>query len=191
MSRRVAVSFVLIGLAFFLFLGSMGCQRKTIIEGGAEGAEQGEVMTGEGQFPEEGALDQEQIEASLQTKKYPGIEGEVFESSMLRDVNFAFDRYDLSRTAREILARNADFIMKFSEAKIQIEGHCDERGTNEYNLALGERRAMSTKRYLLSLGVPAHRLSTITYGEELPIDPRHSEGAWSKNRRAHFVILSK
>jgi len=169
----------------------MGCKRKTIIEGGAEGAEQGEVMTGEGQFPEEGALDQEQIEASLQTKKYPGIEGEVFESSMLRDVNFAYDRYDLSPTAREILARNADFIMRFSEAKIQIEGHCDERGTNEYNLALGERRAMSTKRYLLSLGVPAHRLSTITYGEELPIDPRHSEGAWAKNRRAHFVILSK
>ncbi len=110
---------------------------------------------------------------------------------MLQDVHFAFDRYDLSSRSREILARNAEFMLKFPEAKIQIEGHCDERGTNEYNLALGMRRATASRRYLLSLGVPPDRLSTISYGEELPIDPRHNEDAWSKNRRAHFVILSR
>ena len=75
--------------------------------------------------------------------------------------------------------------------KIQIEGHCDERGTVEYNLALGERRANSAKRYLTSLGIPENRISTISYGKERPLDPGHNEEAWTKNRRAHFVILSK
>jgi peptidoglycan-associated lipoprotein len=183
MSRRVAISFILIGLVAFLL---MGCAKKAIIEGGEEG-EQAEMMAPEG----ETGIDEDQIEASLQTKTYPGIEGEVLESSMLRDINFGFDRYDLTPTAREILTKNAEFIIKFPEAKIQIEGHCDERGTAEYNLALGERRSMSAKRYLISLGVPAHRLSSISYGEEMPLDPRSNEGAWAKNRRAHFVILSR
>jgi peptidoglycan-associated lipoprotein len=74
---------------------------------------------------------------------------------------------------------------------IQIEGHCDERGSNEYNLALGERRAVSAKLYLIRLGVKGDRLSTISYGEEMPADPGHTEEAWAKNRRCHFVILSQ
>jgi peptidoglycan-associated lipoprotein len=182
---RVVVAFLLIGLVAFPFVG---CQRGVIIEGAAE---KPEAVEGETPGETEAALKKEEIEASLQTKQYPGIEGEVFESSMLKDIHFAFDRYDLSARAREVLAQNAEFVLKFPEAKIQIEGHCDERGTSEYNLALGERRAMSARRYLVSLGVPADRLSTISYGEELPVDPRHNEGAWAKNRRAHFVILSK
>jgi peptidoglycan-associated lipoprotein len=81
--------------------------------------------------------------------------------------------------------------MKHPTIKIQIEGHCDERGTSEYNLALGERRANSAKKYLISLGMPADRISTISYGKEKPLDPGHNEEAWSKNRRDHFIILSK
>jgi len=190
MFKRVAVAVALIGFVAFLFTG---CQREVIIEGGAEETKQPEVIEGESQVPEEAeaAKEKEQIEASLQTKRYPGIEGEVFESSMLVDIHFAFDRYDLSPVARENLAENAEFIIKFPEAKIQIEGHCDERGTNEYNLALGERRAMAARNYLISLGVPTNRLSTISYGEELPIDTGHNEEAWAKNRRGHFVILSR
>lgn len=184
MCRRVLVSFVVIGLVAFLFTG---CRKGVIIEEGAGEAKPPEVAMEEG----EAAMDKEQIEASLQTKRYPGIEGEVLESSMLQDIHFAFDRYDLSAESREILARNAEFMIRFLEAKIQVEGHCDERGTNEYNLALGERRALSTRKYLVSLGVPPHRLATISYGEELPTDPGHTEAAWGKNRRAHFVILSR
>ena len=190
MVRRWCVALAMLGIVAFLFLG---CQRGAIIEGEGETAGEPAVTEGEAQVPEEGegALTKEEIEASLQTKQYPGIEGEVLESSMLKDIYFAFDRYDLSPEAREILAQNAEFMLGFPEAKIQIEGHCDERGTNEYNLALGERRALSAKRYLSSLGVPASRLSTISYGEELPVDPRHNEAAWTKNRRGHFVILSR
>jgi peptidoglycan-associated lipoprotein len=81
--------------------------------------------------------------------------------------------------------------MKHPTVKIQIEGHCDERGTNEYNLALGERRANSAKKYLISLGMPADQISTISYGEEKPLDPGHNEEAWAKNRRGHFIVLSK
>ncbi|NIQ38419.1 MAG: peptidoglycan-associated lipoprotein Pal [Proteobacteria bacterium] len=186
MSMRTTISVVLILSVALLFTG---CKRKVVIEG--EGKQ--EAIAGEGMLTEEEKLarEKEQIEASLETKKYAGIEGEVLESSMLRDIHFPFDRYDLSPTAREVLASNADFILKFPEAKIQIEGHADERGTNEYNLALGMRRSTAAKNYLVSLGVPAQRFSTISYGEELPVDPRHNEEAWAKNRRAHFVILSR
>jgi len=188
MSMGRSVALVLISLMLFL-----GCQRGAIIEGPADEAGRPEAVEGEGQTSaeSEAAREREQIEASLKTKTYAGIEGEVLESSMLEDVHFAFDRYDLNARAREILARNAEFILKFPEAEIQIEGHCDERGTAEYNLALGERRAMSTRQYLVSLGVPANRLSRISYGEELPVDPQHNEQAWAKNRRGHFVILSR
>ena len=90
-----------------------------------------------------------------------------------------------------ILKENAELLKKYPKVKIQIEGHCDERGTNEYNLALGERRANSTKNYLVSLGISPDRISTISYGEEKPLDPGHNEEAWAKNRRAHTIITAK
>lgn len=136
-------------------------------------------------------LAKKEFEKSLVAKKTPGIEGEVFESKMLKMIHFDFDKYDIRPGEAEILKDNAAVLKKFSTVKIQIEGHCDERGTTEYNLALGERRANSTKRYLISLGIPADRISTISYGEERPLDPSHNEDAWTKNRRAQFVILSK
>jgi len=110
---------------------------------------------------------------------------------MLKDIHFDFDRYDIRPEDAEILKENAGLLMKYSSVKIQIEGHCDERGTNEYNLALGERRANSAKNYLISLGLSTDRISSISYGEERPADPGHNEEAWAKNRRGHFVILSK
>ena len=132
-----------------------------------------------------------ELEKSLVSKKTPGIEGEVFESSLLKDIYFNFDKYDIRPEDTKVLKESAALLMKYPRVKIQIEGHCDERGTNEYNLALGERRCNSAKKYLISLGVPESRLSTISYGEERPLDPGHNEEAWTKNRRAHFIILSK
>jgi peptidoglycan-associated lipoprotein len=128
---------------------------------------------------------------SLVAKKEPGIEGEVLESKLLKDIHFDFDKYDIRSGDAEILKENAALLMKHPTLKIQIEGHCDERGTSEYNLALGERRANSAKKYLVSLGMRADQISTISYGEEKPLDPGHNEEAWRKNRRDHFIILSK
>jgi peptidoglycan-associated lipoprotein len=140
---------------------------------------------------EEAKKAKEEFEKSLVAKKEPGIEGEVFESKLLKDIHFDFDKYDIRPGDAEILKENGALLKKYPNVKIQIEGHCDERGTVEYNLALGERRANSTKKYLNSLGVSPDRISTISYGKERPLDPGHNEEAWAKNRRAHPIILSK
>jgi peptidoglycan-associated lipoprotein len=86
---------------------------------------------------------------------------------------------------------NADLLKKYPTWVVTVEGHCDERGTAEYNLALGERRSVAVKTYLVSLGIPPDRIRTVSYGKEFPFDPGHNEDAWAKNRRAHFVITSK
>ncbi|MGA1864152.1 MAG: peptidoglycan-associated lipoprotein Pal [bacterium] len=136
-------------------------------------------------------IDTEKIDSTISKKTYQGIEGEFMETPLLKDCNFEFDRYDITPEARKILAENANILKEMPKSIIQIEGHCDERGTKEYNLALGERRAASVKNYLTSLGVSDETLSTISYGEEMPIDTRSTEEAWAKNRRAHFIILTK
>jgi len=132
-----------------------------------------------------------EFEKSLVAKKERGIEGEVFETKLLKDIHFDFDKYDVRPQDEGILKENAAWLKNNPKMKIQIEGHCDERGTSDYNLALGETRANMTKRYLVSLGIASDRISTISYGEERPLDTGHNEEAWAKNRRAHFVVLSK
>ena len=105
------------------------------------------------------------------------------------DVHFAFDSSLLDTEAERILVQKATWLRDNGAVSVQIEGHCDERGTSAYNLALGERRANAVQEYLTVLGVDPSRLSTISYGEEVPFAPGHDEAAWSLNRRAHFVIL--
>jgi peptidoglycan-associated lipoprotein len=106
----------------------------------------------------------------------------------LSDINFDYDKSNIRPDAREIMKVNADIFLKNKTSKITIEGHCDERGTSEYNMALGERRAQEAKKYLVNLGIDAARMKTISYGEERPLDPGQNEEAWAKNRRAHFVV---
>ena len=105
----------------------------------------------------------------------------------LSDVFFDFDQYNLTSEAKTTLEGNAREMKRVGDASITIEGHCDERGTKAYNLALGEKRAGAAKDYLVSLGVTASRITTISYGKERPFDPGHDESAWAKNRRGHFV----
>ena len=111
--------------------------------------------------------------------------------SPLKPVFFLLDSAELDESGRAIAQANAGVLKKYSAWGITIEGHCDERGTAEYNLALGERRAVAVKTYLSSLGVSADRIRTVSYGKEFPFDMGHSEDAWAKNRRGHFVITSK
>lgn len=107
--------------------------------------------------------------------------------SALSPVYFAFDSARLDDSAQQTLRRNAEWLKENPDDRVMVEGHCDERGTNEYNMALGQRRADSAFNFLRSLGVRADRLETISYGEERPVDPGHDEEAWSKNRRAEFT----
>jgi len=116
---------------------------------------------------------------------------EAVRRGLLGDVYFDFDKYDLRPDSRERLEKNAAFMKSYPNFVFGLEGHCDERGTNEYNLALGERRANAAKNYLVSLGVDPGRVRTISYGEERPFCNEHHEGCWSRNRRAHFVITGK
>jgi peptidoglycan-associated lipoprotein len=111
--------------------------------------------------------------------------------SPLKPAFFPLDSAELDDQGRAIVSANAGVLRKFPSWTITVEGHCDERGTAEYNLALGERRAVAVKAYLVSLGIAADRIRTVTYGKEFPFDPGHDERAWAANRRAHFVITSK
>jgi peptidoglycan-associated lipoprotein len=112
-------------------------------------------------------------------------------NSPIMPVFFEYDSSEITSEAKEILDANAVALKKYSSWTITIEGHSDERGTAEYNLALGERRAVAARAYLVSLGIPGERLRTVSYGKEFPFDPGHDDTAWSKNRRAHFVITAK
>jgi peptidoglycan-associated lipoprotein len=127
-------------------------------------------------------------------------EEEIFMKKSLEEINadkplqmihFDYDKYFIRDDAKPVLEANAAWLNKFSSAKILIEGHCDERGTEEYNLALGEKRAKSTMDYLSSLGISADRLKIISYGKSQPIDMGHNEPAWQRNRRAQFTIIAK
>jgi len=110
----------------------------------------------------------------------------------LTDIYFEYDKSDLLPASRDGLAKNADWLKRsYNSAVVQVEGHCDERGTNEYNLALGERRAKAAVDYLVSLGVPAARLTTISYGKERPQCNESNESCFQRNRRAHGLITSK
>jgi len=114
----------------------------------------------------------------------------INQNSPLKPLFFAYDSEDVDDAGRKVLADNAAILKKYATWIITIEGHSDERGTAEYNLALGDRRALSAKNYLLSLGISADRLRTVSYGKEFPFDPGHDADAWSKNRRAHFMVTS-
>src|SRR3989304_3131102 len=187
------------GLSIFIVILCLGvilsgCTQKGVVkeEPSAKGAgvsEAGKDAKEADRIKEEEV--KKEFEKSLVAKKTAGIEGVVLESKMLKDIRFDFDRYNIRVEETEVLKENSALLKKYPGMKFQIEGHCDERGTGEYNLALGERRANSAKKYLISLGIEPGRISTISYGEERPFDQGHHEEAWTKNRRAHFVILKK
>ncbi len=116
---------------------------------------------------------------------------DINRNSPLKPAFFRYDSDAIDDLARKILSENAEVLKANSKWVITIEGHCDERGTAEYNLALADRRALAAKSYLVSLGIAADRLKTVSYGKEFPFDPGHDEDSWSENRRAHFTLTAK
>lgn len=153
-----------------------------------KGAENGE-STGAGQITGTSGISNIGIsETSIVGK---GSLGEGIMIKQLKMIRFAFDDYSLSNEAQSVLIDNAQWLKSNPDIKIQIEGHCDERGSEEYNLALGEKRAVSARDYLIQLGMQADRMSVISYGKEKPLNPGHDEKAWSENRRDEFVIVTR
>ncbi len=130
-------------------------------------------------------------EASVKETVNAGEESAALSGSSLEKIYFDFDSYLLSPAAREILVRNAKRMQSKTGMRIRIEGNCDERGSDEYNLALGEKRAKSAMQYMVNLGIPADRVTVLSYGKEKPADSGHDETAWAKNRRDEFVVLTK
>lgn len=175
LSRSVLTSCVLVAVSLMFFF--TGCAKDEEMAD----AQASTVATGPGTGgPRPPAVDPGQRASDMARQAR-----EEFQN---RHIYFAFDRYELSTEAKSTLDRKVAFLNESQETRVQIEGHCDERGTTAYNLALGERRANSTRTYLTTAGVNAARLTTISYGEERPADPGQSEAAWAKNRRAQFVI---
>jgi len=116
---------------------------------------------------------------------------EINKKGILAPVFFEFDSAEMSSEGQAVLTKNAETMKLYPTWIVSVEGHCDERGTAEYNLALGERRALSVRQYLVSLGIAAERLRTVSYGKEFPFDPGHGESSWARNRRANFVVTAK
>ncbi len=131
-------------------------------------------------------------EKQLAKAKTDDIESSVIElQKKIQDVYFDYDKYNIRDDSKPIIKNLADMLSKNLMIKVVIEGHCDERGTNEYNLGLGDKRAHAVKQYLMSLGIPSKRIETVSYGEEKPICRDSNEDCWAKNRRAHFVLLGE
>ena len=117
--------------------------------------------------------------------------GSIGAGGPLQDIHFDYDSFELGDDARQTLKRNAEWLSSNRGARVEVEGHCDDRGTVEYNLALGSKRAAATKSYLVSLGIAPERLTTISYGEELPLCHEQTESCWQENRRARMVVTNR
>ncbi|GFE59700.1 peptidoglycan-associated lipoprotein Pal [Geobacter sp. AOG2] len=182
-----------LGLAAFL---AGGCANKEVVKSEepvvkAEPAKAPEAAKAEAPQPAKQMPVEQATPAAEPIKQAePQAVAAPAEETAFENIYFDFDKSDLGKDARDVLTKNAEILLKNKPSiKIQIAGNCDERGSAEYNLALGERRAKSAQQYLITLGVPADRLSTISYGKEKPAVEGHDEAAWAKNRRDEFVIM--
>ncbi len=191
-----SVQMTLVAVLVLLSLAAAGCGKKKVV---ATPAPPPVVATPPGVTPPRPPAPPQRVEESLPVPQEPLSEDSIANRSLddlnrdspFRPVYFPLDSSDLDDQGRVVASANAAILKKYLTWVLTIEGHCDERGTAEYNLALGERRAVAVKTYLVSLGIPQDRLRTVSYGKEFPFDPGHDEAAWSKNRRAHFVITAK
>jgi len=192
MEKRVVVYMSLLTVLFF----AAGCACRMELKKAAPPAPAPGEIEKARPSPPTGLATPEEQQKALGGEEIPGvkIEGKVRETTaeekeVFGVIFFDFDKSDIRPDARPVLAKMAAYIKTHPELDIVIEGNCDERGTEEYNMALGERRALSTRRYLIALGVASGRMATVSYGEERPIDPGHNETAWAKNRNCQFKII--
>ena len=182
----------LLAVAFVLMFLAAGCAKQPAVEEAAPAAPTDVAVERPDRSLEETAItdtdtDIQDTRAAL-TPEEAAAEARRAAAAGLQRIHFDFDRSDLTDEARQILVNNAALLRAAPQVNVLIEGHTDERGSDEYNLALGERRAIAARNYLVSLGISADRLRIISYGEEMPIALERNEEAWAMNRRAEFKI---
>ena len=182
-------------IAVFLVIsfGLVACQKKAITQpdSGQQGQQQQQKdMT---QQKDQEKVIEKQLDGKVDSFDAVDKTGKYVESkeNMFADILFAYDKYDVQESYRQTLNAIAAWMSKNTTARLSIEGHCDDRGTNEYNLALGDRRGKAVKDSLVSLGVASARIDVISYGEEKPLCTEQTEDCWAKNRRAHFTALTR
>jgi len=196
MQKHWTISALAVALALMVTFSFSACAKKKISSEPAaaatadeEARRRAEEEARQRELERQKALKEEELKEEGLSEKMAAERTESAKAAFENeDVHFEFDSIQLTPVAQEILTKKARWLQANPGAKVTIEGHCDNRGTNEYNLALGEGRAQSAKAYLVDLGIDASRLNTISYGEERPIDRAQNEEAWAKNRRDHFVI---
>lgn len=186
----VRLTALLYGFIFFAFLALPGCAPSTAGKPQAPSSPSPAGSAGRERSPTASIGESKTPSTSLEALRR-GESSATSASSPLKDIYFDYDRYDLRPDARAALKANADWLKANPAPRLEIEGHCDERGTTEYNLALGAKRAQAVKDYLATLGIAAGRLSTISYGKEVPVCREQNEGCWQENRRGRFVVKSE
>lgn len=179
-------------LVLVLITAAIGCAKKSVpippgaggMGMGGSGMAGGSGLGGGGLGPDDARWRELGLNTEAERREFME-KARDFENE---DIFFDYDAYVLSVPAKKILDEKLAFLKAYAKVRVTIEGHCDERGTNEYNLALGERRANSALQYLVNAGVSQQRLGTVSYGEERPLGSGHDESSWARNRRAHFVL---
>ncbi|MHB8880228.1 MAG: peptidoglycan-associated lipoprotein Pal [Thermodesulfovibrionales bacterium] len=182
MKRGLVILAVLIVMA-------AGCSKKAVVkpdmqENASAKQEQKHDAAGQKKSDPMPAIPVEAVDSQNAVSAKTAVRDNLF-----NDILFDYDRYEVKETAKPILREVSDWLSKHPEARVSIEGHCDERGTNEYNLALGDRRAKAVREFLLSMGVASKKTDTISYGEERPLCKERTADCWARNRRAHFAII--
>ena len=190
MKKSVALIGIIGLVLCFSIMMTAGCAKKSVVKEQSVTGEQKAAMaeTTKEVAKKEGSVKEEPVTQEVAKVEEEAIKEKAAPVEMSKDINFDYDKFSLRPEAREILKKHANYLVKNKDVNVTIEGHCDERGTSEYNLALGERRAKEAMKYLKELGISAKRMKTVSYGKEKPLDPGHNEEAWAKNRRDHFVI---
>ena len=196
MGKRIGVNLLSVLLVAGLFF-TVSCAKKTVVsEPEGTQVEQEETVSGEtgtqmteDEMTAEEKAEQRRLEEQrLEEQRMEEARKAAKARFVNKNIHFEFDSSELTATAQEILKAKAEWMENNPSADVLIEGHCDERGTTEYNLALGERRAKAARDFLINMGISASRMDTVSFGEEKPLDPAHNPEAWAKNRRANFVI---
>jgi peptidoglycan-associated lipoprotein len=200
MKRSLAILGIIGLIVCLSFMVMTGCAKKSAVKEQAVSAEEkaaadraAEQADAKARADQEARLAAEQrAKEEAEAKVAPQAEAAAVKEEMtFKDVLFDFDKFSLKPESRDTLKQLAEWLTKNKNSSVLVEGNCDERGTTEYNLALGERRAKEAMKYLVELGVDGKRIKTISYGKERPLDPGNTEEAWAKNRRDHFVVTSK